>query len=301
MLCFGYLKKKKLLNLPCASFPVLEILCGDPPILPHTAQLWSGSSTPGSTVVYLCEIGFFHSGGNNASVCTNNGYWIKPDILCKGNIFFRRLSFFFHILHKWITFSPFCECIEVDCGEPLPISNSFMLWDQVSTVGSKVAYKCAHGYANIGKGNVSVCTASGQWDGVSLSCQGDNHIHLYVSVMSSCIEFPSNSKYSCTTEAIRSLVPGHVTWVSVCFTSRYQCSTMTCCLLVVEINCGEPLFKQNAIMFWNGTSRVGSVVYYQCEEGYYTRGMRNYSKCGENGLWEDVDLWCEGINLSDHN
>ncbi|KAM4575987.1 sushi domain-containing protein 1 isoform 2-T2 [Odontesthes bonariensis] len=182
-----------------------EILCGDPPILPHTAKLWSGSSTPGSTVIYFCEIGFFHSGGNTASVCTNNGYWIKSDILCK----------------------------EVDCGEPLPISNSFMLWDRVSTVGSKVAYKCAHGYVNVGKGNVSVCTTGGQWDGVSLSCQ--------------------------------------------------------------EINCGQPLFKQHAKMFWNGTSRVGSMVYYQCEEGYYTRGMRNYSKCGENGLWEDVDLWCEEI------
>lgn len=49
-------------------------------------------------------------------------------------------------------------------------------------------------------------------------------------------------------------------------------------------------------MLWDGTSRIGSVVYYQCAEGYYTRSLRNYSVCGENGLWEDIDLWCEGAD-----
>ncbi|CAG5919722.1 unnamed protein product [Menidia menidia] len=180
-----------------------EISCSDPPVLPHAGQMWNGSSTPGSTVIYFCEAGFFHSGGNNLSVCTNNGNWTKADILCKA----------------------------VDCGEPLPEPNAVMLWDKTSTVGSQVAYECARGYVNVGKGNISVCSARGKWEGASLSCQ--------------------------------------------------------------EISCGEPNFKRRAKMLWSGSSRVGSVVHYRCEEGCHTRGLRNHSRCGENGLWEDVDLWCE--------
>ncbi|XP_047448823.1 sushi domain-containing protein 1 isoform X1 [Mugil cephalus] len=182
-----------------------EILCGDPPVLPHTGQMWNGSSTPGSTMTYFCNIGFYHSEGNNVSVCTMNGYWTKADISCE----------------------------EVDCGEPLPIPHSVMLWDRVSTVGSRVVYKCNPGYHSVRGKNVSVCNAGGEWDGASLLCQ--------------------------------------------------------------EINCQEPVFKPNAKVLWNGTSHIGSVVYYQCEEGYYTKSLRNYSVCGENGLWEDIDLWCQEI------
>lgn len=81
--------------------------------------------------------------------------------------------------------------------------------------------------------------------------------------------------------------------------SNISASTMTCCLFVVEINCQEPVFKPHAKMLWDGTSRIGSLVYYQCEEGYYTKSLRNYSSCGENGLWEDIDLWCEGAMSDD--
>lgn len=69
---------------------------------------------------------------------------------------------------------------------------------------------------------------------------------------------------------------------------------MTCCLFVVEIVCREPVFKPHAKTRWDGTSHVGSVVNYECDDGYYTRSLRNHSVCGENGLWEDIDLWCEG-------
>lgn len=71
------------------SFPVPEILCGDTPILPHTGQVWNGSSTPGSTVTYYCKIGFYHNAGNNISLCTLKGHWTKPNISCKGNNLFQ--------------------------------------------------------------------------------------------------------------------------------------------------------------------------------------------------------------------
>lgn len=69
-------------------------------------------------------------------------------------------------------------------------------------------------------------------------------------------------------------------------------------VFVVEISCPDPVFKPHTEMLWDGTAHVGSVVHYQCEEGFYTRGLKNTSECGANGLWEDVDLWCEGSALS---
>ncbi|XP_017161976.1 sushi domain-containing protein 1 isoform X3 [Poecilia reticulata] len=183
-----------------------ETLCGDPPEVPHTVQVWDGSFTPGSTAAYYCNLGFYHREGSNVSVCADNGYWTVPGILCK----------------------------EVDCGEPTSIPHAVMEWDNISTVGSKVVYRCDRGFVNIGEGNVSVCTASGGWDAPSLSCQ--------------------------------------------------------------EISCRNPPVIEHANMQWDGTPHGGTVVYYQCEEGYYTRGPRNYSECGENGLWEDVDLSCEEVN-----
>lgn len=66
------------------------------------------------------------------------------------------------------------------------------------------------------------------------------------------------------------------------------------CVCVVEISCQKPVFKAHAKMLWDGSTHVGSVVYYQCDEGFHTRSLKNYSVCGENGQWEDNDLWCEG-------
>lgn len=67
----------------------------------------------------------------------------------------------------------FFSSVEVDCGKPPLIPNSVMHWDKISTVGSKVIYQCKPGYLSAGTGNVSVCSASGKWDGAPILCQGD--------------------------------------------------------------------------------------------------------------------------------
>lgn len=39
-------------------------------------------------------------------------------------------------------------------------------------MGTEVVYQCNSGYHNVGKGNVSICTAAGQWERPSVLCQG---------------------------------------------------------------------------------------------------------------------------------
>lgn len=73
-------------------------------------------------------------------------------------------------------FSPHAE---VDCGVPPPIPHSVRLWDNVSTVGSRVVYQCDAGYRGVGEGNVSVCAASGKWDAAPLHCQGENDTRAF--------------------------------------------------------------------------------------------------------------------------
>ncbi|XP_043967555.1 sushi domain-containing protein 1 isoform X1 [Gambusia affinis] len=243
-----------------------ETQCGDPPVAPHTVQVWDGSVTSGSTAAYYCNPGFYHHEGSNVSVCADDGYWTVPGILCK----------------------------EVDCGEPTPIPHAVVEWDNISTVGSEVVYRCDRGFVNVGEGNVSVCTASGGWDTPSLSCQEIR-----------CRDPPviehANMQWDGTPHA------GTVVY--------YQCEdgyytrglrNYSECgenglwedvdLSCEEISCRDPPVIEHANMQWDGTPHAGTVVYYQCEDGYYTRGLRNYSECGENGLWEDVDLSCEEVN-----
>ena len=62
---------------------------------------------------------------------------------------------------------------EVDCGAPPGLPHSVMLWDNRSSMGAEVVYQCSSGYHNVGQGNVSVCTASGQWNKTTFLCQGE--------------------------------------------------------------------------------------------------------------------------------
>uniref|UniRef100_A0A8C4YYM4 Sushi domain containing 1 n=1 Tax=Gadus morhua TaxID=8049 RepID=A0A8C4YYM4_GADMO len=71
--------------------------------------------------------------------------------------------------------------------------------------------------------------------------------------------------------------------------------------LCQEIQCGEPLSKPHARMLWDNGTRVGSVLHYQCEEGYRPSTNRhspstNRSVCGEDGQWEESDLRCEELS-----
>ncbi|XP_071259838.1 sushi domain-containing protein 1 isoform X7 [Salvelinus alpinus] len=180
--------------------------CGQPPSALNAVQLSATGTRYGSVAKFGCSEGFFWKSGENSSVCGAESVWKGPSLVCE----------------------------EVDCGLPPALPHSVMLWNQSTRIGSEVVYQCNSGYYNVGEGNVSVCTAKGQWDQTYFLCE--------------------------------------------------------------EIDCGEPLFISHAKMLWNRTSLIGSVVYYQCVEGYYSTSGKCYTECGENGLWENIELQCEELN-----
>eukprot|EP00063_Salmo_salar_P052146 XP_014026981.1 PREDICTED: sushi domain-containing protein 1-like isoform X11 [Salmo salar] len=180
--------------------------CGQPPSALNAVQLSATGTRYGSVATFGCSEGFFWKSGENSSVCGAESVWKGPSLVCE----------------------------EVYCGLPPALPHSVMLWNQSTRIGSEVLYQCNSGYYNVGEGNVSVCTANGQWDQTSFICE--------------------------------------------------------------EIDCGEPVFISHAKMLWDRTSLIGSVVYYQCVEGYYSTSGKCYTECGENGLWEDIELQCEELN-----
>lgn len=67
---------------------------------------------------------------------------------------------------------------EVDCGSPPTLPHSHMLWNKSTRMGSKVLYQCNSGYHNVGKGNVSICNAGGQWERPPVLCQGTTTVQI---------------------------------------------------------------------------------------------------------------------------
>uniref|UniRef100_A0A3B3U0V4 Sushi domain containing 1 n=1 Tax=Poecilia latipinna TaxID=48699 RepID=A0A3B3U0V4_9TELE len=221
----------------------LVTLCGDPPVVPHTVQVWDGSFTPGSTAAYYCNLGFYHHEGSNVSVCADNGYWTVPGIL-------------------------------VDCGEPTSIPHAIMEWDNISTVGSKVVYRCDRGFVNVDEGNVSVCTASGGWDAPSLSCQVNCG--------------PPKCLPNTNLLWDGSSTPGSVARCE-CVDGFYQESgndLSTCSLSGVwgEVSvkkCGPVPFLAHSEVVWHNRS----VVIHRCVAGYHSWRGVNASVCSGSGLW----------------
>ncbi|XP_068167610.1 sushi domain-containing protein 1 isoform X3 [Antennarius striatus] len=240
-----------------------EILCGSPPIVESTEQVWNRQSTPGSTVLYSCKKGFYDKGGLDLSICTENGHWTPPTLSCQ-EILCEEPPKLPHTVQVWngssspgSTVTYICKigfyhsegtntslctasgqwtkltitCKEVDCGVPPLIPHSVMLWDNVSTVGSQVVYQCNTGYQSAGEGNISLCTTTGKWDAASLVCQ--------------------------------------------------------------EISCGPPLNLPHTNLLWDGTSRLGSVVLYECVAGFYQESENNMSTCLLSGQWGEVSVKCK--------
>ncbi|XP_061586435.1 sushi domain-containing protein 1 isoform X2 [Cololabis saira] len=184
-------------------------------------------------------------------------------------------------------------CKVVDCGAPAAVEDTVQVSLTGTTYGSVATFVCDEGFVWRRGHNSSVCAANGLWRGLTLVCEevscGDPPLlESTEQVWNNKSTFGSTVHYICKEGFHKK--GGHN--VSACNENgEWTPTTLSC----QEINCWEPPLKRHAHAQWDGISHVGSVVQYQCEEGYYTRGLTNHALCEENGLWEDIDLWCEEI------
>lgn len=71
-----------------------------------------------------------------------------------------------------------------------------------------------------------------------------------------------------------------------------MCAANSC--LCAEISCGPPLNLPNTNPLWDGRSRPGSVVLYECRDGFYPENGTNMSTCSQSGEWGKVSAKCQG-------
>ncbi|KAK5933023.1 hypothetical protein CgunFtcFv8_004681 [Champsocephalus gunnari] len=243
-----------------------EVNCGPPPAALHSLRLWDQSSRLGSRAIYQCNSGYHNVGKGNVSKCNAAGEWEGPPLLCK----------------------------EILCGSPPIIEFTVPLWDGSSAPSSRVQFVCREGFKNTGGDDSSICGEHGQWSSPTLTCQ---EVECGVPAQIPHSEMLWDKSSSVGSLVVYQCVSGYGNVgeenASVC-TARgeWEGASLQC----EEIRCGEPVLKAHAAMLWDGSSHVGSVVSYRCEEGFHSRGLGNSSLCGEEGEWEDPDLWCEEIS-----
>ncbi|XP_065107042.1 sushi domain-containing protein 1 isoform X2 [Paramisgurnus dabryanus] len=242
-------------------FSCKEIICGNPPILPNTIQIWNSKVTFNSTVKYRCERGYYAKLGYNISVCDGNGYWTKPTLLCEA----------------------------VNCGAPLALPLSVMMWRGDSGVGSKVFYKCIDGFYNARNGDTSVCDTEGIWSQPDFLCKevdcGSPPSLRHSVVMWNNSSMGSVAFYRCEA-GYHGVGEGNV---SICNSNAKWSKVYMRC---EEINCGPPPVFPLTDLNWNKTSTLGSVVEYKCKYGYKQGGDKNISTCLSDGTWEKISVMC---------
>ncbi|KAG5841511.1 hypothetical protein ANANG_G00200290 [Anguilla anguilla] len=243
-----------------------EIDCGDPPTLPHSVMTWNKASKVGTKVSYRCSAGFYSVGDGNISVCNTRGQWDKASM----------------------------QCEEINCGPPAVFPNTDLLWDRTAVLGSVVHYACKHGFYLEGGRNHSTCTSAREWERTTVTCREINCGPPAV--------FPNTDLLWDRTAVLGSVVHyacKHGFYLeggrnhSTCTSAReWERTTVTC----REVDCGEPPALPHTERVWSGSGRIGTVVHYQCNTGFYNAGGDGPSVCTANGHWDVASLQCQEIN-----
>ncbi|XP_015216823.2 sushi domain-containing protein 1 isoform X1 [Lepisosteus oculatus] len=303
-----------------------EIDCSEPPVVPNTTRLWHGNSGLGSEVYYNCTEGFHSVGGRGVSVCTANGYWTHVSLLCKetdcgeppllpnttslkasstkmGSIVYYKCKDGFYnaggsntsvctVSGYWANAS--LQCKEIDCGQPPVLPHTVIEGNSSTGLGSTVYYNCKEGFHSMGGRNVSVCTVNGLWENASIVCKeidcGDPPILPHTTIQWDTDRGPGSAVYYSCTEGFYKAEGLNISTCTL--TGHWKNASLVC----KEVDCGAPPVLPHACMLWNGSTGLGSVVHYECDQGFYNAGGRNFSLCTKNNRWDNVSLICEEIN-----
>lgn len=184
-------------NLPSC----VPIDCREPPVVPNSIVMDSGSHTFNSEVQYVCEVGF-RLVGQKSSSCLATGVWSGQPPLCEpitcgppqeiqnaiytGNDHYYRSVVTYNCFPgfeltgnptlecaydgAWVGIRP--ECIPETCGPPPVFPRSSTTMPMGASIGSVVSFLCNDGFYLIGSA-AAKCTESKQWeyDGVPPECK----------------------------------------------------------------------------------------------------------------------------------
>lgn len=143
-----------------------EIDCGQPPLVLNAEMKWNGNTGLGSEVQYSCQNGFYNPENWHVSRCTSNETW-------------ENITFF---------------CTEVDCGMPILIEHADLMWNNRTTLGSNVYYKCKPGFTDNGSKNISVCHENATWEGLNMTCSvKEDLISNLIIVNETCLQWQKSS------------------------------------------------------------------------------------------------------------
>ncbi|XP_025896566.1 sushi domain-containing protein 1, partial [Nothoprocta perdicaria] len=181
------------------------------------------------------------------------------------------------------------SCKEIRCGSPPEMKHGYIIGNYSLVPGSAVHYQCEEGFYSEG-GDFSVCTANETWEPATLSCKGvdcgvpPSVINTYPPSLNETT-YGSAVTYSCVHGYF--IASGNPT--AVCNAKgRWDGANLVC----KEIDCGKPLLIPHTEMVWDNSTTLWSRVYYQCEEGYYFHGDRNFSECTIDQKWENITYIC---------
>ncbi|XP_074711616.1 sushi domain-containing protein 1 isoform X4 [Strix uralensis] len=186
------------------------------------------------------------------------------------------------------------SCKEIGCGSPPEMKHGYIVGNYSLLPGSVVHYECKEGfYSNEGK--FSYCTANETWEPVTLSCKGVD-CGLPPSVLNAHPTSVSGTTYrsEVTYHCVHGYFIASGNQTAVCNAKGQWDGTDLVCK---EIDCGKPLMIPHTEMIWDNSTTLWSRVYYQCKEGYYFNGDRNFSECTIDQLWENITYICKEEEL----
>ncbi|XP_062480260.1 sushi domain-containing protein 1 isoform X4 [Pezoporus occidentalis] len=186
------------------------------------------------------------------------------------------------------------SCREIGCGSPPKMKHGYVVGNYSLLPGSAVHYECKEGfYSNEGK--FSYCTANETWEPATLSCKGVD-CGIPPSVLNAHPASVSGTTYG--SEVTYNCVHGYFmasgNQTAVC-NAKGQWDGID--LVCKEIDCGKPLLIPHTEMTWDNSTTLRSRVYYQCKEGYYSNGGRNFSECTIDQSWENITFVCKEEEL----
>ncbi|XP_025958918.2 sushi domain-containing protein 1 isoform X2 [Dromaius novaehollandiae] len=186
------------------------------------------------------------------------------------------------------------SCKEIRCGSPPEMKHGYVVGNYSLVPGSVVRYECKEGFYSE-EGEFSICTANETWEPATLSCKGvdcgapPSIINAHPASLSGTT-YGSEVTYSCVHGYL--IASGNQT--AVCNAKgRWDGTDLVC----KEIDCGKPLLIPHTEMVWDNSTTLWSRVYYQCKEGYYFNGDRNFSECTIDRKWENITYVCKEEEL----